>query len=93
MKKKKKKTKQNKKEEREREIAVPNMDNIFYAQGKTRCKAQEMKKLNHYRVELFYAIIDMQLQELDNRFTEPNTKLILCVSCLSLSDPFVTFDK
>ena len=69
------------------------MDNMFYAQGKTRCKAQEMKNLNHYCVELFYAIIDMQLQELDNCFTESNTKLILCVSCLSLSDPFVTFDK
>ena len=52
-----------------------------------------MKNLRYYRVELFYAIIDMQLQELNNRFTESNTELLLCMSCLSPFDFFAIFDK
>jgi hypothetical protein len=52
-----------------------------------------MTNLHYYRVELFYAIIDMQLQELNNRFTESNIELLLCVSYLSPSDFFATFDK
>jgi hypothetical protein len=50
-----------------------------------------MTNLHYYCVELFYAIIDMQLQELNNRFTESNTELLLCVSCLSPSDFFCYF--
>ena len=75
------------------EIVVPNMDDIFLAQGRSRNKAHGMKNLLYYRVELFYAIIDMQLQELNNRFTESNTELLLCMSCLSPFDFFATFDK
>jgi hypothetical protein len=75
------------------EIVVPNMDDIFLARGRSRRKAHGMTNLHYYRVELFYAIIDMQLQELNNRFTESNTELLLCVSCLSPFDFFATFDK
>ena len=35
----------------------------------------------------------MQLQELNNRFTEANTELLLCVACLNPSDLFFAFDK
>ena len=52
-----------------------------------------MTNLHHYCVELFYVIIDMQLQELNNHFMESNTKLLIRVSCLSSSDSFATFDK
>ena len=52
-----------------------------------------MTNLYYYRIEIFYVIIAMQLQELNNRFTESNTELLLCVSCLSPSDFFATFDK
>ena len=34
----------------------------------------------------------MQLQELNNRFTETNTELLLCVLCLCLDDSFSVFD-
>ena len=69
------------------------MNDIFVARGRSRRNAHGMTNLHYYRVELFYAIIDMQLQELNNRFTESNTELLLCVSCLSPSDFFATFDK
>ena len=35
----------------------------------------------------------MQLQELKSRFTEVNTELFLCVTCLNPYDSFVAFDK
>jgi hypothetical protein len=75
------------------EIVVQNMDDIFVARGRSRRYTDGMTNLHYYRVELFYAIIDMQLQELNNRFTELNTELLICVSCLSPFDFFATFDK
>ncbi|KAL4643325.1 hypothetical protein ACB092_02G084700 [Castanea dentata] len=35
---------------------------------------------------LFYTVIDMQLQELNNRFSEVNTDLLLCMACLNPSN-------
>ena len=43
--------------------------------------------------EISYTIVDMQLQELNNRFSEANTDLLLCMACLNPSNSFVTFDK
>ncbi|XP_050939145.1 uncharacterized protein LOC127148823 [Cucumis melo] len=38
-------------------------------------------------------VIDMQLQELNNRFTEKSTELLLCVACLNPSNSFTAFDR
>ncbi|KAL7256105.1 hypothetical protein ACSBR1_010104 [Camellia fascicularis] len=35
----------------------------------------------------------MQLQELNNRFTEASTELLLCVACLNPNNSFCAFDK
>ena len=35
----------------------------------------------------------MQLQELNNSFSEANTNLLLCMACLNPSNSFVIFDK
>ncbi|PKU59506.1 hypothetical protein MA16_Dca028489 [Dendrobium catenatum] len=35
----------------------------------------------------------MQLQELDNQFSESSTELLLCVSCLNPSDSFHAYDE
>ena len=43
--------------------------------------------------EISYTIVNMQLQELNNRFSEANTDLLLCMACLNPSNSFVTFDK
>jgi len=61
-------------------IVVPNMDDMY--QPRSRRKVQNMKNSQHYRVELYYTIIDMQLQELNSRFNEANYELLLCVACL-----------
>jgi hypothetical protein len=52
-----------------------------------------MKNSHHYRVELHYIIIDMQLQELNSCFNEASSELLLCVTCLSPNDMFASFNK
>ena len=74
-------------------IDIPSMNDTFLTRGRPRRKAHEITNLNHYQVELFYVVIDMQLQELNSRFTEVNTELLLCVTCLNPSDSFIAFDK
>ena len=69
------------------------MDETFVISGRSRRNTQQNTNLHHYRVELFYTVIDMQLQELNNRFSEANTDLLLCMACLNPSNSFVAFDK
>ena len=75
------------------DISILNIDEIFVVSGRPRRSTQQNTNLHHYRVELFYIVIDMQFQELNNRFSEANTNLLLCIACLNLSNSFVAFDK
>ncbi|KAJ8766109.1 hypothetical protein K2173_020625 [Erythroxylum novogranatense] len=65
---------------------------MFIVRGRSRHRSEDMTNLHHYRVELFYSVIDMQLQELNNRFDEVNTSLLLCMACLDPKDSFSAFD-
>ncbi|KAG5601680.1 hypothetical protein H5410_033050, partial [Solanum commersonii] len=47
---------------------------------------------HHYRVEVFFKIIDWQLQELNDRFNEVRTDLLIGVACLNPVDSFSSFD-
>ena len=46
-------------------IIVPNMLDLFVIRGRSRLNVEESTNLHHYRVEVFYVVIDMQLQELN----------------------------
>ncbi|KAJ0975429.1 hypothetical protein J5N97_017394 [Dioscorea zingiberensis] len=74
-------------------IVVPNMDDIFVTRGRPRRNTHKVTNFHHYRVELFYTVVDMQLQELNNRFNELNMELLLCVAYLSPCNSFAAFDK
>ena len=74
------------------DIPILNMDEIFVVSGRLWRNTQQNTDLHHYRVELFYTIIDMQLQELNNHISEVNTNLLLCMACLNPSNSFVAFD-
>ncbi|CAL8152372.1 unnamed protein product [Prunus armeniaca] len=50
------------------------MDDLFVPQGRSRRKAQKITNRHYYRVDLFLTIIDKQLVELNNRFTESSTE-------------------
>ncbi|XP_059669396.1 uncharacterized protein LOC132314568 [Cornus florida] len=75
------------------DIPIPNMDDTFLPRGRLRRKAHDKSNLHHYRVDLFYSIIDMQLQELTSRFSEMSSELLLCVACLCPDDSFCAFEK
>ncbi|KAJ9177215.1 hypothetical protein P3X46_012454 [Hevea brasiliensis] len=48
------------------DIAVLDMEDVYVARGRSRRRSEEMTNLHHYRVELFYSMIDMHFQELNN---------------------------
>ena len=75
------------------DISILNIDETFVVSGKSRRNTQQKTNLHHYCVELFYTVIDMQLRELNNRFSEANTDLLLFMACLNPSNSFVAFDK
>ncbi|XP_057529747.1 uncharacterized protein LOC130808284 [Amaranthus tricolor] len=55
-------------------------------------KAPQVTNLHHYRVEIFLSVIDLQLQELDNRFSEKTKDMLICMACFSPSDGFSSFN-
>ncbi|XP_038698098.1 zinc finger MYM-type protein 1-like [Tripterygium wilfordii] len=75
------------------DIDVPNMKYLYKARGRPRRNAPKITNLFHFEVELFNTIIDRQVQELDNRFTETTTELLRCIACLNPSDSFSPFNK
>ena len=75
------------------DISILNIDEIFVISGRPQRNTQQNTNLHHYHVELFYTVIDMQLQELNNHFSETNTDLLLCMACLNPSNLFMAFDK
>ncbi|XP_041995894.1 uncharacterized protein LOC121746024 [Salvia splendens] len=74
------------------ELDVLDMEDEFVARKKGRRRAEKMKNLHYYRVELFCSVIDLQAQELNQRFDEVNTDLVLCMSCFDPRDLFSAFD-
>ena len=75
------------------DIPILNMDEIFVVSGRPQRNTQQNTNLHCYHIGLFYTVIDMQLQEFNNRFSEANIDLLLCMACLNPSNSFVTFDK
>ncbi|CAN6560158.1 unnamed protein product [Malus baccata var. baccata] len=74
-------------------IDVPNMEEAFILPGRSRRYAPIKTNHHHYRVELFIYVIDEQITELEDRFNEVNTELLIYMTCLSPKDSFVAFDK
>ncbi|KAJ1703417.1 hypothetical protein LUZ63_003196 [Rhynchospora breviuscula] len=56
-------------------IDVLNMEDEKVAKRSERA-IQGMKNDHYYRIDLFYAVIDLILRELNDRFTEANTELL-----------------
>ena len=69
------------------------MDMIFQKPGRPQRGQEEKMNLHHFRFDIFNTVIDLLINELDNRFSERSTELLLCVACLEPSDNFASFDK
>lgn len=74
-------------------IKVINMEDVHIGRGRSRLGVERITNFHHYRAELFCYVIDLQTEELDCRFDEVNTELLLCMACLDPRDSFSAFDK
>ncbi|KAL5854184.1 hypothetical protein ACOSQ4_003986 [Xanthoceras sorbifolium] len=75
------------------EIDVPNMsDRYLMGRGRSSHKKEHITIEHHYRVEIFTATIDSQLQELNNRFSEQAMELLTLSSALDPRDSFKSFN-
>ncbi|XP_049399788.1 uncharacterized protein LOC125863849 [Solanum stenotomum] len=67
--------------------------NEDYSNGKSKRKRSNISYLHHFRVEVFYAVIDLALQELNNRFDVVTSDLLLGMASLIPVDSFANFYK
>ncbi|XP_048500242.1 uncharacterized protein LOC104894676 [Beta vulgaris subsp. vulgaris] len=77
------------------DIEIPNMKERYHVPGRRmfRGKSPQVTNLHHFRVEVFLSVIDLQLQELENRFPEISKELLVCMSCFNPTNRFSSFDK
>ncbi|KAK4729940.1 hypothetical protein R3W88_022928 [Solanum pinnatisectum] len=73
-------------------ILIPKMDED-YSNEKSKRKRSNILYLHHFRVEVFYAFIDLTLQELNNHFGVVTSDLLLGMASLSSVDSFANFHK
>ncbi|XP_048498209.1 uncharacterized protein LOC125496715 [Beta vulgaris subsp. vulgaris] len=69
------------------------MDALYVPQGRSRRFVEQATNLHHFRLGIFLEVIDLHLQELDNRFNERNMELLTFMACLSPKGNFSSFDK
>jgi hypothetical protein len=73
------------------DIEVPDMDACFSSVGRSRRKTKSITVEHHYRVDIFTAIIDQQLQELNNRFNEQTIELLKLSTALDPKNNYKLF--
>ena len=74
------------------DILIPSMDELHILRGRSKRRVSEHKRSHHFHVEIFYKVIDRQLQELNSHFNEVNTDLLLDVASLNSIDKFSNFN-
>ncbi|XP_019262436.1 PREDICTED: zinc finger MYM-type protein 1-like [Nicotiana attenuata] len=74
------------------DILIPNFDEPYVILGRSRRRVAEYNFFHHYHVVVFCKTIDWQFQELNNRFDEVTTELLLGVACLNPVNSFSSFD-
>uniref|UniRef100_A0A7N0UB67 TTF-type domain-containing protein n=1 Tax=Kalanchoe fedtschenkoi TaxID=63787 RepID=A0A7N0UB67_KALFE len=57
------------------EIEVPDMNNYYVPHGRPRRFIKKVKNIHRFRVEMFLSVINLQIQELNNRFVEKILRL------------------
>jgi hypothetical protein len=74
-------------------VKISDMDNFYRPVGRDRRFYVKIKNMHRFHVDMFLSIIDRQLQELNNRFDEVNTDLLVCMSAFNPANSFAAFDK
>ncbi|KAH6779656.1 hypothetical protein C2S52_010893, partial [Perilla frutescens var. hirtella] len=73
-------------------IHLIDMDDNISRCGHKRHGAEVITNLHYYRVDIFYEVVDLIIQEMNARFSEGSTKLLRCIACLDPRDSFSRFD-
>ncbi|XP_071687709.1 uncharacterized protein [Rutidosis leptorrhynchoides] len=58
----------------------------------SRRQREKITNKHYYEIECFNTVLDMQIQEFGDRFSEASTELLSCMSALSPRDSFSMFD-
>ncbi|KAL4626964.1 hypothetical protein ACB092_05G133700 [Castanea dentata] len=77
---------------KKRGIDVPNMNARYVARfGRSRHQQEDFKNEHYYKVDIFNAGIDSQLQELNHRFSEHAMELLMLSSALDPREAYESF--
>jgi hypothetical protein len=74
------------------EIEVPDMDKEINVRGTSRCRKQKVTNKHYYHVKIFLVAIDAILTELNHRFSETSSELLVCMACFNPRNSFSNFD-
>ncbi|KAH0655047.1 hypothetical protein KY285_029929 [Solanum tuberosum] len=74
------------------DILIPKLDESYFP-GKSKRKSSGVSYAHHLRVEVFFAVIDVQLQELNDHFDVVSSDLLLGMGSLNPVNSFSNFDK
>lgn len=72
------------------DISVMDMEKDYVNPKKPRQRTG-INNEHHYRVDCFFAVLDLLREEFNNRFNEVNSELLTCMSALRPSDMFLSF--
>nr|KYP64740.1 Zinc finger MYM-type protein 1 [Cajanus cajan] len=75
-----------------RGVPIPDMSATYSDIIRTRLKKDSVTVEHHYRVDIFTAAIDYQLKELNSRFSEQSTELLMLSVALDPKDAFKSFN-
>ncbi|XP_074327469.1 uncharacterized protein LOC141665381 [Apium graveolens] len=77
-------------------ILIPYMNAPYFDVLKSLRRQGKQKQMvtmeHHYRVEIFTAAIDQELQELNNKFNEQMTELLILIASLNPRDGYRSFN-
>jgi hypothetical protein len=65
------------------EIEVPDMDKEINVRGTSRRRKQKVTNMHYYHVEIFLVAIDAILTEMNHRFSETSSELLVCMASLN----------
>jgi len=74
------------------EIGVPDMDKEINTRGISARRKQKVTNMHFYHVEVFLTAIDAILSEMNHRFGEVSSELLVCMACLNPRNSFSNFD-
>jgi uncharacterized protein YoxC len=74
------------------EIEVPDMDKEINVRGTSRRRKQKVTNKHYYHVEIFLVAIDAILTELNHRFSEISSELLVCMAAFNPRNSFSNFD-